>query len=144
MVGGLGESHDTGVVREDVLFGDSEFEVEHVEELAFYPADVPLAEDARAERPVHILQCGIVGVLDGDMISTGGMGSGRGTYLVRDNEGAEEDALAGPLLECDLEMGLGAVDVGKGDEEGGDLDLGLVDHVCHEGGELGMLGVPRE
>lgn len=61
------------------------------------------------------------------------------TYLVRNDESAKEDALAGPLLECDLEVGLCAVDVCEGDEECGDLDLRLVDHVCDEVGELRML-----
>lgn len=57
MMGGLYEGHDGGMVREDVLLGDTEFEIKDIEELAFYPADVTLAEDARAQRPVHILQC---------------------------------------------------------------------------------------
>ena len=55
-------------MREDILLGDAEFEVEDVEELALYPADVALAEDARAQRPMHVLQCRVVGVLDEVMI----------------------------------------------------------------------------
>lgn len=51
-------------MREDILLGDAEFEVEDVEELALYPADVALAEDARAQCPMHVLQCRVVGVLD--------------------------------------------------------------------------------
>lgn len=44
----------------------------------------------------------------------------------------------GPLLEGDLNMGLRAVDVYEGDEEGGYLDLGLGDDIGHELGELGL------
>lgn len=57
MTGGVGESHDGGVVCEDILLGNAELEVEDIEELAFYPTNVALAEDARAERPVYVLQC---------------------------------------------------------------------------------------
>ena len=48
------------------------------------------------------------------------------TYLVGEDECAEEDALVGPLLEGDLDVGLGTLDVDEGDQEGGDLDLRLV------------------
>ena len=37
-------------------------------------------------------------------------------------------------------MGLCALDVDKGDEDGGDLDLCLVKDVCDELEELGVLG----
>ena len=50
-------------------------------------------------------------------------------HLVRKDECAEEDALVCPLLERDLDVGLGPLDVDKGHEEGRDLDLGLVDDV---------------
>ena len=62
------------------------------------------------------------------------------TYFGRHDECAEEDALIGPLLEGDLDMGLRALDVDKGDEDGGNLDLCLVKDVCDELEELGVLG----
>lgn len=51
------------VVAEEVVLGDLELEVEHVEILALDAADIAFAEDTRAERPVHVLECGIVEVL---------------------------------------------------------------------------------
>ena len=63
--GGVDERHDGVVVREEVGFGDAELEVEDVEELTLDTPDVALAEDPGAERPVDVLQCGIVQVLQG-------------------------------------------------------------------------------
>ena len=57
-------------------------------------------------------------------------------YLVGKNESTEEDALVGPLLERDLDVGLGPVDVDEGDKDGRDLDLCLLDDVCDEPEEL--------
>ena len=54
------------------------------------------------------------------------------TYLVSEDECAKEDTLIGPLLQCNLEMGLGPVDVDEGDEESWDLDLCLLDDVVDE------------
>ena len=51
------------MVCEEIGFGDGEFEVKDIEELAFYPADVALAEDPGAERPVDVLEGGVVQVL---------------------------------------------------------------------------------
>ena len=71
------------------------------------------------------------------------------TYLVGEDECAEEDALIGPLLEGNLDVGLCALDVDEGNEEGGDLDLCLRKDVCEELEELVVLGCvnmerPRE
>lgn len=52
------------VVAEKVVLSDLELEVEHVEVLALDAADIAFAEDTRAERPVDILECGIVEVLE--------------------------------------------------------------------------------
>ena len=60
---GAGEGEDGVVVCEDVGLGDGEFEVEDVEELTLDAADVTLAEDASAECPVDILECGVIQVL---------------------------------------------------------------------------------
>lgn len=64
--------------------------------------------------------------------------------LVSDDEDAEEDTLAGPNAWGRSEVGLGPVDVDEGNEEGGDLDLCLVDDVCDESKECGVLRVTRE
>ena len=58
--GGAGEGEEGVVVREEVGFGDAELEVEDVEELTLDAADVALAEDPRAQRPVNVLKRGIV------------------------------------------------------------------------------------
>ena len=60
MGGGAGEGEEGVVVREEVGFGDAELEVEAVEELTLDAADVALAEDPRAQRPVNVLKRGIV------------------------------------------------------------------------------------
>ena len=57
---GASEGEDGVVVCEDVGLGDGEFEVEDVEELTLDAADVALAEDPRAQRPVNVLKRGIV------------------------------------------------------------------------------------
>ncbi len=67
-----------------------------------------------------------------------------GTYLVCDDECAEEDTLVSPLLESDLNVWLCTLDVDEGDEESGDLDLCAVKHVCDELEELGVFRVPRQ
>ena len=61
--GGAGEGEEGVVVREEVGFGDGELEVEDVQELALDTTDVALAEDPGAERPVDVLQRGVVKVL---------------------------------------------------------------------------------
>ena len=63
--GGAGEGEEGVVVREEVGFGDAELEVEDVEELTLDAPDIPLAEDPGAERPVDVLQCRVVQVLQG-------------------------------------------------------------------------------
>ena len=65
-------------------------------------------------------------------------------HLVRKDECAEEDPLIGPLLERDLNVGLGPVDVDEGNEDGRDLDLCLVDDVGHELEEFSVFRVARE
>ena len=126
---GTSEGKDSVVVCEDIGLGNGEFEVEDVEELTLDAADVTLAEDASAECPVDILECGVIQVLRRGTRKESGyesMTSMVSTYLVGEDECAEEDALVGPLLEGDLYVGLGTLDVDEGDQEGGDLDLRLV------------------
>ena len=75
--------------------------------------DVLLAEDAGADRPVHVLECGIIEVL-GKVISRQSMVIAQKTYLAGDNEGAEEHPFVGPLLHCNLQERPGTIDVHKG------------------------------
>ena len=63
------------------------------------------------------------------------------TYLVGEDECAEEDALVGPLLEGDLDVGLGTLDVDEGDKEGRYFDFCLVENVSDELEELGVFRV---
>ena len=62
-VGGARRGEEGVVVGEEVRLGDGELEVEDVEELTLDATDIPLAEDHGAERPMDVLQCGIVQVL---------------------------------------------------------------------------------
>jgi hypothetical protein len=50
-------------MAQDIIFCDSELEVENIEIFSFDTTNVSLAEDACAHRPVDILQCGIVEIL---------------------------------------------------------------------------------
>ena len=139
------EGEDGVVVCKEIGFGDGEFEVEDVEELTLDAADVTLAEDASAECPVDILECGVIQVLRRGTRKESGyesMTSMVSTYLVGEDECAEEDALVGPLLEGDLDVWLGTLDVYEGDEEGRNLDLCLVEDVCDELEELGVFRMP--
>ena len=56
--------HDHGVVSKDIAFADGKVEVEDIEELALDPANVALAEYTSAERPVDVLECGIIQILE--------------------------------------------------------------------------------
>ena len=67
-VGGLGKGHDGVMVGEEVGLSEAELVVEDVEELPLDAADVPLAKDPCAERPVDVLQGGVVTVLQGRRI----------------------------------------------------------------------------
>lgn len=116
---GLYEGHDGVVVRENVGLVEGELIVEHIEEFALYPAYVAFAENACAERPVDVLECGVIAV------------------LVSEDERSQEYTLAGPLLKGDLEVWLRPVHVCEGNEDNGDFDFGLcedvvdkVDEVC--------------
>lgn len=100
--------------------------VEDVQELPLYPADVALAKHAGAQRPVNVLQRGVIAV------------------LVCANERSQKYTLACPLLECDLEVRLRPVDVDEGNEEDGDLDLGFGEDVGHEVEEVCVCGMTRD
>ena len=52
---GCEERHDRVVVCHDVVLGDAQLEIEHVQEFALDPADVALAKDSCAHSPVHVL-----------------------------------------------------------------------------------------
>lgn len=131
-MGRLGERDDGVVVGEDVGFGEAELVVEDVEELALDAAHVPLAKDTGAERPVDVLQGGVVTVLEERRLEMK-------TYLVGKNERAQEHSLACPLLEGDLQMEFCAFDVDERDEGHRHLDLCLVEDIGHEIGEVGVV-----
>jgi hypothetical protein len=57
------------MVAQEICFGDAEFKVKDVEELALYPTNITFAKYARAKCPVDILQRRIIEIL-------GGMGQG--------------------------------------------------------------------
>ena len=57
------QEHHGLVMGEHIIFGDSQLEIEHAEELAFYAAHIPLIEQSCTQRPVHVLERGIVEVL---------------------------------------------------------------------------------
>ena len=59
----------------------------------------------------------------------------KSTYLGRNDQGTEEDPLVCPLLESDVEMGAGAVEVGEGGEDHWQLNLCASENIVDEGGE---------
>jgi hypothetical protein len=80
--------HQPLVVHHALGLAHAQLPVQHVQKLALNPSYIALLEDAGAERPVDVLERGVIGVLGGD------------------DEGAEEDALEG-----DTEVGAGTGDV---------------------------------
>ena len=50
-------------MAQDVTLEDAEFKIKDVEEFPLDAADIPLAEDTCAERPVDVLKCGVIKVL---------------------------------------------------------------------------------
>ena len=56
----VNQGHDVGVVRKDVCLSNTQFEVEDVQELSLYPANITLAKDTGAESPVNVLKRGII------------------------------------------------------------------------------------
>ena len=59
------EREERIVVGKEVCFCDAEFEIEDVEEFTLDASDVALAEDSCAQRPVDVLERGVVQVLRG-------------------------------------------------------------------------------
>lgn len=68
----------------------------------------------------------------------------RETNLVGEDERSQKYALAGPLLEGDLEVRLRPVDVDEGHEEDGDPDLGFGEDVGHKVEKVGVGRVARD
>ena len=60
---GCGAREKRVVVGEEIGLGDGELEVENVEELTLDAADVTLAKYSCAERPVDVLESGVVKIL---------------------------------------------------------------------------------
>lgn len=124
--------------REDVCFRDTELEVEDIEEFTLDAADVALAEDTRADSPVDVLQRRIVQVLNTNHMlvrCTNKELQPTATHLRSNNKSTEENTFASPFLECDVEMGLGALEIDKGREDNWHLNLCAFDHVVDAGSE---------
>jgi len=51
------------VVTQEVVFGNAELEVENIKEFTLNAADIPFSEYASAERPVDVLECGVIKIL---------------------------------------------------------------------------------
>lgn len=121
-VGGQEEGHDGVVVGHDIVFADAQLEIEDVEKLALDPANVTLAKHTSAHSPVHVLERRVIQIFAG--------------Y----DEGAKEYTFICPLLEGDVEVRLGPVQIDKGSEDDGHFDLSASDNVvdhCDKGGTLG-------
>jgi hypothetical protein len=108
------------VMTQDVTLEDAEFKIEDVEEFPLNAADIPLAEDTRAERPVDVLKCGVVKV------------------LARKHNCAKEHPFACPLLEGDVQMRLGSIDVNERSEYDGYSDFRSCNNVRNERREFGV------
>jgi len=139
--GGCEERHDRVVVLHDVVFADAQLEIEDVQKLALDPADIALAEDSRAHGPVHVLKRRVIEILRSWEVSFGESRPFvqmrfmfRMAYLAGDDKRAKEDPLIGPLFECDVEMGLGPVEIDECGQDGGYFYFGpdedVVDHGC--------------
>jgi len=50
------ERHDGVVVCHDIIFGKAQLEIEHVEELALYPANIALAKYTGTHCPVYVFE----------------------------------------------------------------------------------------
>jgi hypothetical protein len=57
------DGREAVVVAEEIVFGDAQLKVEHIEELAFDASDVAFAKDTGAECPVLVLESGVIAVL---------------------------------------------------------------------------------
>jgi len=140
--GGCEERHDRVVVRHDVVLTDAQLEIEDVQELALDPADIALAENSRAHSPVHVLKRGVIEILRSRKwaLVSHGRSSKCGSwfrnvaYLAGGDKRAKEDPLVGPLFECDVEMGLGPVEIDECGQDRGHFYFGpdedVVDHGC--------------
>lgn len=62
-VGAKGNGRESVMMTQNVIFDNPKLEVEHVKELSLDAADVTFSEDPCAERPVDVLECGVVEVL---------------------------------------------------------------------------------
>lgn len=60
---------------------------------------------------MYVLECGVIEVLERESASRIMRLKEEMTHLVSKNECTKEDALIGPLLQSNLKMGLGPVDV---------------------------------
>ena len=65
-------------------------------------------------------------------------------HLGRNDQGTEEDPLVCPLLESDVEMGAGAVEVGEGSEDHWQLNLCASENIVDEGGERRVVAAALE
>jgi hypothetical protein len=117
MAGGRDERHDRVMVCHNIIFADAQFEIEHVKEFALDPTNVALSEYPRAHGPVHVLKRRVIQV------------------LACDNEGAKEYPFVGPLFECDVEVGLGPVEVDECGQDDRHFYFGPDKDVTDHGGE---------
>ena len=106
------------MVTEKVVLCDAKFKVKNIKELAFDATNVAFAKDTGAECPVNVLECRIVQILGGA------------------DKRTQKYSFMCPLLQSDVEMRLGPVDVDKGAEDGWHRHFSACDDVGDEGGEL--------
>lgn len=106
--------------NEQIGFRDREIPVKDLDKLTLDPSDVSLSESTSDHRPMDVLQSRIIGVFGGG------------------DEGAEENAVKGPLFGLYGKIGFGTLDVDQSNEEVGDGNLGSLDEIRDEVGELGV------
>jgi hypothetical protein len=126
MAGRRDERHDRVMVGHNVIFADAQLEIEHVKEFALDPTNVALAEYARAHGPVHVLERRVIQV------------------LARDDEGAKEYSFVGPLFECDVEVGLGPVEIDECGQDDRHFYFGPDEDVVDHGRECRSFVPPRD
>jgi hypothetical protein len=110
----------------NIVFGDAQLEIEDVEKLALYPANVALAKHTSAHSPVHVLKRRVVQI------------------LARCDDSAQEYTFICPFFEGDVEVRLSPVQVDKGSQDDRQFNLSASDNVVDHRGEGRPLGAPRE
>lgn len=105
---------DTIVMAQNVSFEDPKLEVEYIEKLSFDAANIPLAEDPCAKRPVDVLKRRVIEILAGK------------------HHCSKKNSLTCPLLKGDVQMWLGSINIDKRSKYDGNRNFCPCENVRNE------------